>query len=132
VWIAGLYNAVFLSGMGVLYLFAAPAITGWFADDPAVQAYAAACLRTVSCGFLFYAFGMVLTQAFNGAGDTWTPTVINLFVFWAFEIPAAYVLSSVLQLGPQGVFLAITFAFSGLAVVAALLFRQGRWKTQQV
>jgi Na+-driven multidrug efflux pump len=132
VWLAGLYNAAFLSAMGILYLAAAPAITGWFTDNPGVQAFAVACLRTVSSGFLFYAFGMVLTQAFNGAGDTWTPTFINLFVFWAFEIPAAYVLSSVLRLGPQGVFLAVTLAFSGLAVVAALLFRQGRWKTQQV
>jgi len=75
---------------------------------------------------------MVLTQSFNGAGDTWTPTFINGFIFWTFEIPAAYVLSSVLGLGPQGVFLAITLAFSGLAVVSALLFERGRWKTKQV
>ena len=132
VWLAGLYNAVFLGGMGILFLVFTPTIIGWFSGEPAVQAFAVACLRTVSCGFLFYAFGMVLTQAFNGAGDTWTPTLINLFVFWAFEIPAAYVLSSVLKLGPQGVFLAVTLAFSGLAVVAALLFRQGRWKTKLV
>jgi len=132
VWYAGLYNAVFLSGMGILFLLFAPTIISWFSPDPAIDAYAVACLRTVSCGFLFYAFGMVLTQAFNGAGDTWTPTLINLFIFWAFEIPAAYVLSSVLRLGPQGVFLAITLAFSGLAVVSAIVFKQGHWKTKLV
>jgi Na+-driven multidrug efflux pump len=97
-----------------------------------VDGYAVACVRTVTCGFLFYAFGMVLTQSFNGAGDTWTPTFINGFIFWTFEIPAAYVFSSVLGLGPQGVFLAITLAFSSLAVVSALLFERGRWKTKQV
>jgi putative MATE family efflux protein len=132
VWIAGLYNAAFLSGMGILFLLFAPTIISWFSPDPAIDGYAVACLRTVSCGFFFYAFGMVLTQSFNGAGDTWTPTFINGFVFWAFEIPAAYFLSSVLKLGPQGVFLAITLAFSSLAVVSALLFESGRWKTKQV
>jgi putative MATE family efflux protein len=132
VWIAGLYNAVMLSGLGVLFLTSAPTIIGWISNEAGVQAYGVACLRTVSCGFLFYAFGLVLTQAFNGAGDTWTPTLINCFVFWAFEIPAAWVLSSVLKLGPQGVFLAITLAFSGLAVVSAVLFRRGRWKLKMV
>jgi putative MATE family efflux protein len=132
VWLAGLYNAVFLGGTGILLLLSAPTVVGWFSPDPGVDGYAVACVRTVTCGFLFYAFGMVLTQSFNGAGDTWTPTFINGFIFWTFEIPAAYVLSSVLGLGPQGVFLAITLAFSGLAVVSALLFERGRWKTKQV
>jgi putative MATE family efflux protein len=132
VWMAGLYNAFFLSGMGILFLLFAPAIIGWVSPDPEVDGYAIACLRTVTCGFPLYAFGMVLTQAFNGAGDTWTPTVIHCFVFWVFEIPAAYLLSSVLNLGPQGVFLAITLAFSSLAVASALLFERGGWKTKQV
>ena len=132
VWIAGLYNAVFLSGMGILFLLSASTIIGWFSPDPAVDDYAIACLRTVTCGFPLYAFGMVLTQSFNGAGDTWTPTFINGFVFWTFEIPTAYVLSSVLGLGPQGVFFAITLAFSSLAVVSALVFKRGGWKTKQV
>lgn len=132
VWLAGFYNLFFLGGMGTLFLFFAPAITGWFTQDPAVHGYASACLRTVSCGFLFYAFGMVLTQSFNGAGDTWTPTLINFFVFWVFEIPAAYVFSSTLKMGPQGVFLAVTVAFSALAVVSAVLFKRGAWKTKTV
>ena len=132
VWIAGLYNAVFLSGMGILFLLFAPTIIDWFSPDPVIDVYAVACLRTVACGFPLYAFGMVLTQSFNGAGDTWTPTAVNFFVFWTFEIPTAYVFSSDLELGPQGVFLAITLAFSSLAVVSALLFKRGRWKTKQV
>ncbi|MEZ0390583.1 MAG: MATE family efflux transporter [Pseudobdellovibrionaceae bacterium] len=132
VWIAGAYNAIFLGFMGALFLIFAPPIINWFTHDPAVSAYAISCLRTVACGFLFYAFGMVLTQSFNGAGDTWTPTLINFFIFWAFEIPAAYVLSTVLGMGPQGVFLAVTLSFSALAVVSAFIFRRGKWKGMQV
>jgi Na+-driven multidrug efflux pump len=90
------------------------------------------CLRVVASGYLFYAYGMVLTQSFNGAGDTWTPTWINLFCFWLWEIPLAYALAIWLRLGPHGVYLAITIAFSTLAVVSAVLFRRGRWKTRVV
>ena len=81
---------------------------------------------------MFYACGMVLTQAFNGAGDTWTPTVINLFVFWLFELPLAWVLAQPLGLGPQGVFVALTVSYSTLAVVSVVLFRRGAWKTKKV
>ena len=90
------------------------------------------CLRIVAYGFVFYAYGMVLGQSFNGAGDTWTPTVINLFVFWLWEIPLGYVLSVKFGMGPEGVFTAITIAFSTLAVVSAVVFRRGRWKTRVV
>jgi Na+-driven multidrug efflux pump len=75
---------------------------------------------------------MVLTQSFNGAGDTWTPTLINFFIFWLWEIPLAILLALVFDLGPFGVFLAMTVAFSSLAVVSAILFRRGRWKTRVV
>lgn len=132
VWIAGFYNAIFLGFMGVLFLIFATEIIGWFTPDAMVATYAVNCLKTVACGFLFYAFGMVLTQSFNGAGDTWTPTLINFFVFWCFEIPAAYFLSTVFKMGPQGVFLAVTLSFSALAVVSAIIFRQGRWKNKKV
>ena len=81
---------------------------------------------------LFYAVGMVLTAAFNGAGDTWTPTLINLGVFWAFEIPLAWWLSTHTPLGPRGVFWALTIAYSGLAVVSAVVFRRGSWKERTV
>jgi putative MATE family efflux protein len=132
VWLAGFYNLAFLGTMGLIFLFFAPVIVGWFTTAPVVYGYAVTCLRTVTSGFLFYAFGMVLTQSFNGAGDTWTPTYINLFVFWLFEIPAAYILSTTFKMGPPGVFLAVTLSFSSLAVVSAILFKQGRWKLQRV
>jgi Na+-driven multidrug efflux pump len=97
-----------------------------------VHRYGSEALRIIACGFLFYAYGMVITQSFNGAGDTWTPTIINLFVFWLWEIPLAYVLAFEFGLGPRGVFLAVTFAFSTLALVSAYIFRKGRWKTKVV
>ena len=125
----------FLGLVGLVFIvFAGPIVRVFTqaAAGPMVEHYGAACLRTVACGFLFYAYGMVLTQSFNGAGDTRTPTVINLFVFWLWEIPLAYVLAIVFRLGPQGVFLAVTIAFSTLAVVSALVFRRGRWKTRVV
>lgn len=132
VWLAGFYNMIFLGVMGVLYVAFAPVIIGWFTDDMIVQGYAVACLRTVASGFLLYAFGMVITQSFNGAGDTWTPTFINLLCFWMIELPVAYTLAIPFGLGPQGVFWAVTISFTSLAVVSAIVFRQGKWKTKVV
>lgn len=132
VWQAGFYNMIFLGIVGLVFIFFAPQIIWLFTEEPSVAQYGVDCLRIVAYGFLFYAYGMVLGQSFNGAGDTWTPTVINLFVFWLWEIPLAYVLSVALGLGPRGVFIAITIAFSTLAVVSAAVFRQGRWKRKVV
>ncbi len=132
VWQAGFYNMIFLGIIGLLFIFFAPQIIWFYTDVPEVAVYGVACLRIVAYGFLFYAYGMVLGQSFNGAGDTWTPTIINLFVFWLWEIPLAYVLGVVLKLGPHGVFYSMTIAFSTLAVVSALVFRRGRWKTRVV
>jgi putative MATE family efflux protein len=131
VYRAGLWNTVFLGTIGVVFIaFARPILTP-FAKDPAVLDYAVSCLRIVSTGFFFYGFGMVFTQAFNGAGDTWTPTLLNLLCFWAFEIPFAWVLSRT-SLGPNGVFASIAAAFSALAVVSAIMFKRGRWKARKV
>ncbi|MES2359032.1 MAG: MATE family efflux transporter [Gemmatimonadota bacterium] len=132
VWRAAAYNTLFLTTIGLLFVIAATPIVGIFTGDPLVASYAVDCLRTVSYGFLLYAGGMVLTQAFNGAGDTWTPTVLNLLVFWIFEIPLAYVLAKTLNMGPHGVFLAITISFSALTIVSAIVFRLGRWKRRKV
>ena len=132
VWTAGRYGMWFLGTVGAAFVLFAPWIVSIFTADPAVALYAVATLRTVALGFPFYAYGMVLTQSFNGAGDTTTPTYINLFVFWVLEIPLAWFLANTLGLGPQGVFAAATAAFCSLAVVSALLFRRGRWKTQRV
>ncbi len=132
VWTAAAYNMVFLGAVGVLFLAGARLIAALFTSDPEVQVYAVGCLRIVSLGFIFYACGMVLTQAFNGAGDTWTPTVLNLFVFWLWEIPLAWWLSSRAGFGARGVFMALTIAYSTLAVVSAFLFRRGAWKRMTV
>ncbi|HET6979447.1 MAG TPA: MATE family efflux transporter [Pyrinomonadaceae bacterium] len=132
VWKAGFYNMIFLGIVGLLFILFAPQIIWFYTADQDVAQYGVDCLRIVACGFLFYAYGMVLGQSFNGAGDTWTPTVINLFVFWLWEIPLAYVLGVRLGLGPRGVFIAMTVAFSTLAVVSGLVFRRGRWKQRVV
>jgi putative MATE family efflux protein len=132
VWLTGFYNMCFLGGVSVIFILFAPAIIRLFSTEPAIVSYGVDCLRVVACGFIFYAYGMVLTQSFNGAGDTWTPTWINLFIFWIFEMPMAYLLAKPFGMGPHGVFLAITLAFSSLAVVSAILFRKGKWKTRQV
>jgi putative MATE family efflux protein len=132
VWQAGFYNMIFLGIIGLLFIFFAPQIIWFYTDDPNVAHYGVDCLRIVAYGFLFYAYGMVLGQSFNGAGDTWTPTIINLFVFWLWEIPLAYVLGVKAGMGPRGVFVAMTIAFSTLAVVSAAVFRLGRWKKKAV
>jgi putative MATE family efflux protein len=132
VWQAGFYNMIALSLVAVVFVTAAGPLVSVFTRDPEVARFAASCLRTISFGFPFYAYGMVLTQSFNGAGDTVTPTWINLFCFWLWEIPLAYFLAVHAGIGPYGVFISIAVAFSTLALVSAVIFRQGRWKLQQV
>jgi putative MATE family efflux protein len=131
VWVAAFYNMLFLGSVSVFFLALAPQIVSLFTSDPAIAPIATNGLRVVSVGFVLYAYGMVMVQAFNGAGDTFTPTIINLFCFWLWEIPIAWALSRT-GLGPRGVFLAITIAFSTIAVVGILVFRGGRWKVKKV
>jgi putative MATE family efflux protein len=132
VWKTARYNAVFLGVIGLSFVIFARQIVGGFTQDPEIARYGILTLRTVAYGFVFYAYGMVIGNSFNGAGDTRTPTRINLFVFWLLEIPLAWVLSHQLGMGPFGVFVAMTIAFSTLAVVSAVLFRRGRWKVVRV
>jgi len=132
VWQAARYNMLFLGCVGLVFLAAARLIVGVFTGDPLVQPFAIACVRIVSLGFVFYGCGMVLTQSFNGAGDTWTPTLINVVVFWLWEIPLAWVLSYHSGLGARGVPAALAIAYSTLAVVSAILFRRGRWRRTTV
>jgi putative MATE family efflux protein len=132
VWIAGFYNMLFLGSVGVLFVTLARPLVGLFTHDAAVVPIAVACLRTVAYGFVFYAYGMVTVAAFNGAGDTFTPTIINLCCFWLWEIPLAYFLAKKAGLGPQGVFWAIAIAFSTVAVVGSIAFKSGRWKRKKV
>jgi putative MATE family efflux protein len=132
VWTACRYNLWFLGAIGAIFVVFAPQIVAIFTTDPAVAPGAIACLRIVSLGFPLFAFGMVLTQAFNGAGDAWTPTWINLACFWAWQMPLAYGLALGWGLGPSGVYWAVMIAFATLAVVSAVIFRRGRWKTRSV
>ena len=132
VWRAAFYNVLFLGAAGILFVTFANPIAHVFTSDPTVAPIAAGCLRIISYGYLFYAYGMVLTNSFNGAGDTWTPTWLNLFCFWLWEVPLAWLLARHFRLGPQGVAWAVTIAFSTLAIASALLFRRGRWKLKTV
>jgi len=131
-WKAGLYNTVCLTAIGTIFLLFAPPLVSAFTRNGEVASHAIHCLRIVSAGFLFYGCGMVLTAAFNGAGDTRTPTLINLFSLWLLEIPLAWLLAYPLGFGPTGAFIALSVGFSVLAFISAWIFRQGRWKTLRV
>jgi len=132
VWRIGFCNMVFLCGVAVIFIAFAGPLIRFFTEEQSVIPFGVDCLRMVSYGYGFYAYGMVLVQAFNGAGDTNTPTVINVFCYWLFQLPLAYVLAMSFGLGAQGVFLAITFAESVLAVISIFFFRLGRWKERQI
>jgi putative MATE family efflux protein len=132
VWIAGRMNLAFLGSVAVAFIITAPWLVALFTAEAQTAAYAVQALRIISTGFFFYAFGMVFTQSFNGAGDTWTPTLLNVLCFWCWEIPLAWVLATRLDMGPAGAFLAVTIAFSMMAVVSAAIFRRGRWKLKEV
>jgi putative MATE family efflux protein len=132
VWMAGYYNMWVLGAIGVLFVAFAGPIVSVFTSDPTIVPWATGCLRIVSLGFVFYAYGMVLSNAINGAGDTWTPMVLNAVCFWLWEVPLAWALSRFSALGPRGVFVAITLGFSTLALASAWVFRRGRWKTRVV
>jgi Na+-driven multidrug efflux pump len=132
VWRAGFYNMLFLGSIGAFFVLFAEPLISTFTSDTRVLPYGIGCLRTVSLGFLFYAYGMVMSQAFNGAGAVWTPTFINLFTFWVLQLPLAYTLAHSLHWGPRGLFTAITISWSTYAVISAALFKQGRWKLQKV
>jgi putative MATE family efflux protein len=132
VWIAARYDLLFLGGVGLLFFVFPHAIIGLFRAGPEVTAVGATALRIVAIGFPLYAFEIVVTSAFNGAGDTWTPTLINFACFWLWMIPLAWLLARGFDLAENGVFIALTVAFSTVAVVASLLFRRGRWKAKLV
>ena len=132
VWLTALANGIFLGVVGVVFFLFSDFFVRLFTDDPGVVAIGADCLRILSYGYLVYALGMVIIQAFNGAGDTTTPTIINFFCFWLFEIPLAYLLALPLGLDERGVFIAILAAETMLGIAGAILFRRGRWKHREV
>jgi len=132
VWVTGFANMCVLGLVAITFITFAERLIGIFTTDPAVVPYGVSCLRFISYGYIFYAYGMVMVQSFNGAGDTNTPTVINLCCYWLFQIPLAYSLAIPFGFGAKGVFVAITIAESLLAVVSVVVFRRGKWKTLKV
>lgn len=132
VWAATKYDVAFLSSIGLIFLVFAQPLVSLFTKDAGVAEVAITGLRWMSLGFPFFAAGMVLEQSFNGAGDTWTPTWINLGVYWVLQIPLAWFLSYPLGLEQNGVFIAVTASYSVLAVVSGVLFKRGKWKLKHV
>jgi Na+-driven multidrug efflux pump len=118
--------------VSVLFLAAADAIVSLFTTETEVKKIAVEALRIISVGYIFYGIGMVMANAFNGAGDTWTPTIINLFGFWVLQIPLAFFLAKGLSMGPTGVFIAIPIAETAITIAAYILFRKGKWKQVKI
>src|SRR5437764_12322774 len=132
VWRTGFYNMLFLGIIGVIFLVFATPVIRLFTNDPAVVPLAATCLRILSYGNIAYAYGMVMLQAFNGAGDTVTPTYVHFFGFWILEIPLAYVLAIPLHMQAKGAYFSIVVAEAAIEGTSAILFKQERWKKQQI
>jgi len=132
VWRTGLYNMLFLATLGIVFVVYATPVVRLFVDDPAVVAMGAKALRTFACGNIAYAWVMVLLQAFNGAGDTVTPTFVNFFGFWVLEIPLAWFLATRTRLRAEGAFLSVVIAECSIAAASLILFRQGRWKRKRI
>ncbi|MEQ9424020.1 MAG: MATE family efflux transporter [Cyclobacteriaceae bacterium] len=132
VWKTAYYNVVFLAFVGMVFFAFANQFVGIFTQEPEVMGHGILALQVICFGYVFFAYGMVMVQAFNGAGDTKTPTIMNVFIFWVFQIPFAYWMAITLDLGPLGVFWAIAIAHSIVAVVGIVLFKRGKWKLVQV
>ena len=132
VWTAGKFNSVYLSGLAVIYIIFAERILGIFSDDARVIAIGADCLRFVTFSYPLVGFGMTMMQAFNGAGDTRTPTMVNFVAFWVFQIPLAWGLSKYTGLQERGLFVAIFVAQCAIALLSIYLFKRGRWQTQRI
>lgn len=132
VYQTGRYAMYYMGSIAILFLIFAHALAAFFTNDAAVQTVAANCLRFISVGNICYAWGMVLVQAFNGAGDTRTPSLINFFCYWCFQIPLAWTLAVVLHIGPRGVFAAIPSAETLMTISSLILFRRGGWKKKLI
>lgn len=132
VWKCAWYNAYFLALVAVLFVFIGKPIIGIFTQDAEVIRVGTVALYYIGFGFVFYAFGMAISQAFNGAGDTKTPTWINFFCFWMVEIPLSYLLSMTFGLGPSGIFTAISVSAVLYGIVCIAFFKRGKWKTVKI
>jgi putative MATE family efflux protein len=132
VWKTARYNAVFMVFVSLIVLFFSEPIIRFMNNDPEVEAIASKALRIISFGYIFFGVGMVITSSFNGAGDSKTPTWINLFGFWGFQIPLAYLLAITFNMGATGVFFAIIIAESLITVAGIIIFRKGKWKSVKI
>jgi putative MATE family efflux protein len=132
VWRTAKYNTIFMIFVTLVFMLFAQPIVAFMNKDVTVESYAVMALRIVSLGYIFFGVGMVVTNAFNGAGDTRTPTLINIFGFWMFQVPLAFLLAMVFKLGPKGVFIAIVLAETGITIAGIILFRKGKWKKVKI
>ena len=132
VWKTSKYAAYFMGFVSIIYLVFASTFLSWFSENPEVVKNGALCLQIIAAGYVFYAYGMVIIQSFNGSGDTKTPTYINFVCFWLFQLPFAYLIAITFEAGPIGVFLSITLAEVLIAIIGIWLFKKGKWKTVQV
>ncbi len=132
VWRCALYNVVFLAAISILFFWQAEFFVGIFSQEPEVIKYGSMGLRYICAGYVFFAYGMVIGQAFNGAGDTRTPTILNIICYWIIELPLAYFLGIYFDIGPAGIFLAIAISVVLLAILSIIVFRRGKWKTVKV
>ena len=126
------YNVTYMAGVMLFTFIAGPYVISFFTNDKQVQDVALQALYILCAGYIFYGVEMVLISTFNGAGDTWTPTWVNFFGFWVFQIPFAYLLAHYFNMGPTGVFIAIPVSETGIAIIAYILFKKGKWKTIKV
>lgn len=132
VWLTAKYNAIFMSFVMLLFVFCSKPIIGFFTSDEAVISYGALSLQIIGLGYVFYGVGMVMIQALNGAGDTKTPTIINLVGFWLLQVPLAYFLAKGLDLKSTGAFIAVPVAETVIALAGLYVFKKGKWKTVKV
>lgn len=132
VWRTGFFNMIFMGCVMILFLIFSESLICFFTNEQSVIDYGKKCLSIVSLGYVFYGYGMIVAQAFNGAGDTRTPTILNFFAFWTFQIPMAYLLAITFHQGPTGLFIAIVSAESLLTVAGIIIFRKGKWKKVKV
>jgi len=128
VWKAGFYNALFLVGVSIIFIIFARHLIGLFSTEPEVLESGILSLRIICVGYVFFSYGMVISQSFNGAGDTFTPMVVNIICFWFIQIPLGYILALSFEWGLAGVCWAIVISESFLAAIVIVLFRRGRWK----
>lgn len=126
------YNVIFMAIITVITLVFSSSLISFFTNDLIIQKIAVEALQTMCLGYVFYGIGMVLINTFNGAGDTWTPTMINFFGFWLFQIPLAYLLAKYCKLGPTGVFIAIPIAETAITLASIVLYKRGKWKRIKV